>query len=257
MRRQPDPVAAQRLELRPGARLAARAPDPVVDQAHLGNRAALAVRAHALEAPHLGAAAPFHLHPDDAVHRAEPARLGGNQHEQLAHLDRAHAVPPVAVPLAPGRPALAAMHAADALAPYGRLPAGPVVMLAASLAARGERKRRPPAGVAIRQHGPATGHEVHGWFRAGTECLLAGCAQCREIDVPAETAARRECEIIEHNMNITTDRTTYNRNRTARRVRSASPVDFHASIPPISVNFTDSPAETAMTLNIRDIWRLL
>jgi hypothetical protein len=83
------------------------------------------------------------------------------QHRRAASGVAAMQVPPV--PLAAGRAALAAMHAADPLAAHRRLPAGPMVMLAPRLAARRQAQVAAPGVAAIvpwRQHSP-TGHGVN------------------------------------------------------------------------------------------------
>jgi len=81
--------------------------------------------------------------------------------EQGLHRQRFAAMPVAAVALAPRRPALAAVHAADALAAHRRLPTGPVVMLAARLAAR--RIGRVAAPVAVPER--PKGHGVNLPFR--------------------------------------------------------------------------------------------
>jgi hypothetical protein len=71
--------------------------------------------------------------------------------------ERAAPVAESPMPLAPGRPALAAVHPAHPLAPHRRLPAGPVIVLAPCLAARRQAEIVP---VAARQRSAAPGHGV-------------------------------------------------------------------------------------------------
>jgi hypothetical protein len=90
----------------------------------------------------------FARHSQHGVHLFE---FGGEVAEHRLRLQRTEAMAPGAVARALRRAALAAMHAADPLAPHRRVPAWPMVVLAARLAARREAQVAAPSGVALRQ----------------------------------------------------------------------------------------------------------
>jgi hypothetical protein len=80
--------------------------------------------------------------------------------QQRLHPQRLAAVPVAPMALAARCSALAAMHAADPLAAQRRLPAGPMVVLATGLAARGIGRVAAPVAV---PEGPK-GHGVNPSF---------------------------------------------------------------------------------------------
>jgi hypothetical protein len=113
------------------------------------------------------------------------------------------AMPERAVARARRCAALAAVHAANALSPHGRLAARPMVVLAPSLAARREGQRP----VALRQQ--ITGHGVGVNFRyppppphpaLGMPICPRGVAQGNEIERRA--AIRDRSEALEHASDI-------------------------------------------------------